>query len=156
MAQPSATIVQDTREQCPLDIRAYPVEVAGLPVGDYGVRGFSAWDNPAFIVERKSLDDLCGSMGRGRNRFMREIERMRQFRFRALLIEADRATVQAGDYRSKIAPTALLATLDALAVRCGLHVYWCNDPQGAARQLESLVRQFVRGVAKDFQRLAVS
>ena len=52
-----------------------------------------------------------------------------------------------------ISPAAVLATLDALAVRCGLHVFWCSDAEGAARQVESLVRQFTRGVLKDAARL---
>ncbi|MFH2075597.1 MAG: hypothetical protein ABIJ57_09660, partial [Pseudomonadota bacterium] len=81
------------------------------------------------------------------------VEKMRQFRFRALLIEAFRYTVRAGDYRSEMAPNAVLATLDALSVRAGLHVYWCGTPRGAAAQLESLVRQFVRGIEKDYKRL---
>jgi hypothetical protein len=33
------------------------LQVVGLPVGDYGIRGF---------CERKSLSDLCDSLGTGR------------------------------------------------------------------------------------------
>lgn len=47
-------VIRDTREQLPLDIKAYPVEIVRLPVGDYGIKGFSGWQNPAFIVERKA------------------------------------------------------------------------------------------------------
>src|SRR5690554_3126729 len=97
----SPTILIDTREQCPLVIRRYPVEVIGLPVGDYGIRGFSDWHNPAFIIERKSLDDLAGSLFQGRNRFMAEIEKMRQFGFRALVIEGHKDQVIMGQFRSK-------------------------------------------------------
>ena len=153
---PRVTVLIDTREQCPLPIVGYPIETATLPVGDYGIRGFSDWSNPAFIVERKSLDDLCGSLGKGRARFLREVEKLRQFRFRALLIEGTRATIEAHDYRSEISPASVLSTLDALAVRTNLHVYWCEDAEGAARQLESLVRQFTRGIAKDASRLALA
>lgn len=80
-------VLIDTREQCPLPITAYPVERTGLPVGDYGIKGFSDWENPRFIVERKSLADLCGSLSNDRERFMREIEKLRQFAFRAIVIE---------------------------------------------------------------------
>ena len=149
----NVTILQDSREQQPLVITAYPVEVATLPVGDYGVKSFSDWENPRFIIERKSLDDLCGSLGQGRERFMREIEKMRQFGFRALIIEAAKDQVELAAYRSLIAPASVLATLDALAVRCGLHIFWAQDATGAARCLEGLVRQFVRGLEKDYRKL---
>ncbi|MFH1016695.1 MAG: ERCC4 domain-containing protein [Pseudomonadota bacterium] len=149
-------ILVDTREQVPLVFdRRFRIERATLAVGDYGVRGFSGWENPAFIVERKSLEDLCQSLGAGRERFLREVERMRQFRFRALIIEGMREEVTAGEYRSEITPAAVLATLDALAVRSGLHVFWCGDAAGAARQVESLARQFVRGVVRDAERLGL-
>ena len=147
------TILIDTREQTPLPITAFPTELAPLPVGDYGIKGFSDWDRPAFIIERKSLNDLCGSLGQGRARFMREVEKMRQFGFRALVIEATRTEVATGSYRSKIAPTSILGTLDALSVRAGLHVFWCATAEGAARQVESLAEKFARGIVKQYEAL---
>jgi len=56
-------------------------------------------------------------------------------------------------YRSAANPVSILASTDALIVRAGIHVFWCGTPAGAARQLEGLVRQFVRGVEKDYKRL---
>lgn len=145
----------DTREQVPLVITQYPVEKIGLPVGDYGVKGFSDWTNPCFIVERKSIGDLVGSLTAGRERFMKEIEKMRQFSFRALIIEALRSDVQAARYRSDAAPASILATLDALSVRCNLHVFWCADAEGAALCLESLVKHFCTGIQKQYNLLTV-
>ena len=147
------TVLIDTREKAPLRIEAYPVEVAGLPAGDYGIRNFSDWTNPAFIVERKSLQDLVGSLTGGRKRFMREIERLRRFRFAAILIEGTRDSIELHSYRGQATPQSLLASLDAIEVRTGVHVLWAGTPEGAARRLEGLVRQFVRGVAKDYKRL---
>lgn len=91
--------VQDTREQRPLEIKGYAVEVAGLPVGDYGVKGFSDWNNPAFICERKSVGDLVGSLTRGRRRFTREVEGLRRLRFASILIEGMREQVELGAVR---------------------------------------------------------
>jgi len=148
------TILIDTREQNPLVFQNLPSECATLPVGDYGIRGFSDWTNPAFILERKSLPDLCHSLGKDRERFLRECEKMRGFRFRGLVIEAVEDQVHLHQYRSLISPSAILSTLDALAVRAGLHVFWCGDPAGAARKVESLARMFCRGIQKDYWRLA--
>ena len=146
-------VVIDSREQRPLEISAYPTVVQGLPVGDYGIEGFSDWANPAFVVERKSLDDLVGSLTQGRKRFFAEIEKMRRFGFRGLLIEGTRDQVVLGQYVSRATPQSVLASLDAIAVRAGVHLFWCGAAAGAARQLEGLVRQFVRWVEKDYRLL---
>lgn len=149
--QPTALI--DSREQRPLPIRAYPTEIVTLPVGDYGIKGFSDWENPQFICERKSLDDLVQSLTHGRARFEREILKMRQFAFRALLIEAEQVLVEIGDYRSAATPQALLQSLVSFQVRHNLHIVWCGSHEGAARVLERLIRQFARGVHKAAKRL---
>lgn len=92
-------IVQiDTREQNPLDIEGYRLEVATLSVGDYGIKGFSNWDNPRFIIERKSLNDLAGSITHGRERFFRECQLLRQFQFAAIVIEGGEADVSGHEY----------------------------------------------------------
>ena len=88
------TIQIDTREQLPLTIRRYAVEVCKLDFGDYGIKGHSDLNNPAFIVERKSLSDLIGSLTSGRDRFFREVEGLRRFRFAGLVIEAERSDVE--------------------------------------------------------------
>lgn len=193
----SPIIIEDTREQAPLYITQFPVfrggiqfqpgeprpssedfpyPKKGLPVGDYGVDGFSDWTNPAFIVERKSISDLCGSLGKGHARFWRLVEKMRQFRFRALIIEGDTEDIDQ-NYRERLAryddrlrkfkapggagkkpgnpitPASIFGQLDALMVRTNLHVLWCGDPAGAARKVENLVEKFARGIEKDWKLL---
>lgn len=147
-------VLIDTREQRPLKIKAYPVEVIGLPVGDYGIKGFSDWNNPQFICERKSLDDLIQSLTHGRDRFEREVLKMRQFAFRALLIEAEQVQVEIGDFRSAAKPNAIMQSLASFQVRNNLHVIWCGNHNSTARTLERLVRQFVRGLEKNMHRLS--
>jgi hypothetical protein len=148
-------IVQiDTREQRPLAVHAFPTERVGLPVGDYGLKGFSDWNNPRFILERKSLPDLVASLTSERERFWKECEKMRQFAFRGLLIEGLRDEINLHTYRGLATPQSLLASVDALCVRCGIHIFWAGDCNGAASLLESLLRQFIRGIEKDYRRLA--
>lgn len=146
-------ILIDSREQCPLDFGTWPTIRRGLPCGDYGVEHFSDWQNPQFIVERKSLDDLTQSLGRGRRRFMAECMKLRQFRFAALVIESTIDQVALGQYRSTIAPASVLSSLDCLAVRCGIHIFWSGDPAGAADRVASLARMFLRGIEKDAAKL---
>ena len=153
MEKTTPTIQIDTREQNPLRFENVPSERATLECGDYGVRGFSEPSCRRFIIERKSLDDLCGTLGKGRDRFMREVELLMRYQFRALVIEAVQDQVELAQYRSTISPTAIVSTLDALSVRAGLHVFWTGDSQGAARRVESLAMMFVRGIQKDYWRL---
>lgn len=141
----------DTREQRPLVVSDYETERVTLPVGDYGIRGFSDWSNPAFILERKSLDDLVNSLTQ--ERFFREIEKLRAFYFAGLLIEGLRDQVEMHQYRSLIHPNAALARIDAIEVRCRIHVIWAGSSAGAAARLCGYARQFARGIEKDYQRL---
>ena len=147
-------IVVDTREQTPLVIDSFPVVTEGLPVGDYGLQNFSTWENPRFIIERKSLPDLIGSLTSGRARFMREVELLRRFEFAAIVIEGNQSDVEAGEYRSTATPESILQSLYAIEVRTNVHVKWCGDRRGASAAVQSLARQFVRGVVKDIRRLA--
>ena len=143
----------DSREQTPLHIRAYPVEVVGLPVGDYGIKGFSGWENPQFIIERKSLSNLIGSLTQGRERFLREVEKLKRFRFAAIVIEAQESDVLSGEYLSKATPQSIVQSLAAIQVRAGIHIIWAMNADGAVKTVESLARQFCRGIEKDHKRL---
>ena len=114
------------------------------------------WRNPTFILERKTLDDLIDSLVFDeRDRFLREVEKMRQLRFAGLLIEGHRDQVAGAEYHSRATPESMLASVDALTVRTGLHIFWCGDHEGAARQVEGLVAQFAKGIEKDWRRIGV-
>jgi len=145
---PQKPIIQiDTREQLPLHFEefGYESEVVGLPFGDYGIKGCSGAgpdDLILFSIERKSLSDLCGSLGKGRERFEREIMRMAAYRFKALVIEALDEDVRAGRYRSRITPQSLIGTLRSWEVNYDLHVKFCGTPAGAAKQIAIWAKYF--------------
>jgi DNA excision repair protein ERCC-4 len=153
MKKTTPTILIDSREQLPLDIQGFPTEVIGLPVGDYGIKGFSDWNNSRFIVERKSLDDLVGSLTQGRERFFKECEKMRQFQTAILLIEGMPNDIELETYRSRAKGSSIQGSIAALQVRANLQVVWGGGHTGAARALERLVRVFVSGVERDYRRL---
>ena len=80
------TIIVDTREQAPYGFDKYEVvtEPAALPVGDHSLPGFE--DRAA--IERKELGDLIGClMGKGRDRFERELARARHYELFAVVCE---------------------------------------------------------------------
>ena len=77
-------IVIDSREQAPFEFTTLRARVDKLDTGDYSVYGLEH----LVCVERKSLPDLLGCCGRERERFVRELQRMKAYRFRMLIIEA--------------------------------------------------------------------
>lgn len=161
MPMPQPIIQIDTRENLPLNFSelGYASEVVGLPFGDYGVKGYSgaaAGDLIQFAVERKSLSDLCGSLGNDRDRFEREIMRMAAYRFKALVIEASEEDIRAGNYRSKIHPNAVIGALRSWEVNYDLHVKFCGGPQGAAKQIAIWVKYFWQHREKEVKRHAES
>lgn len=87
------TIIQDTREQRPLDFSPFPnvtVEVAKLWPGDYSIKGYEK----SIAFERKSVADLIGTLKNGyagrhalrRLRFDYELEEFERHFDRAFII----------------------------------------------------------------------
>lgn len=81
-ALPPPSIIIDTREKTPLEFQHLNAVRGTLTTGDYSIKGFTN----SFMVERKSMADLVGSLTQGRERFFRELERMRGAKFARLLI----------------------------------------------------------------------
>lgn len=73
-----------------------------------------------------------------RERFARELHRLRGYRFKRLLIIGTREDIAAGRYHSKIAPKAVLATLGAFEIRFDLPVVYAETPETAASLIERI------------------
>lgn len=138
------TILVDSREQAPLIFTRFPSISAGLVTGDYSIAGLE----DHFAIERKSIADLVGSVMQGRERFERELCRMRGHEFRRLLIIGTRQDIEEGRYVSKALPKAVLASVDAFEVRYGLPVIWEPSETTAAALVERWAHYFVREMAK--------
>lgn len=133
------TIIVDTREQAPLEFwgEHVTVERATLPEGDYSARGLEGFA----AIERKSISDLIGSLTHDRERFKRELERLRTYAFRTLVVEGPMADIAAGAYRSRALPQSILGSVAALSVDFGLPVLFCDDRRTAAFMVEKLLRR---------------
>jgi ERCC4-type nuclease len=98
-----------------------------------------------FAVERKSISDLVGCcIGQNRERFERELHRLRGFRFKRLLVIGCEAQILKGEYHSNIAPKAVLGTLSAFEIRYDVPVVFYETPELAARQIERWAFWFAR------------
>jgi DNA excision repair protein ERCC-4 len=132
-------LIVDSREQRPYDFQGHDVQVEGLPVGDYSVSGGEG----LVAVERKSLDDLIGSLTSGRARFERELYKMRALDYRALVIEATLSDIVNGRYRSQMNSKAVVQTLVAFSIRYDLPVWFCGDRVAGRMITESLLAKYV-------------
>ncbi|GAN35010.1 MAG: hypothetical protein DYG83_18330 [Candidatus Brocadia sp. AMX2] len=133
-------IIQDTREQTPLVFKNATVEVVGLSTGDYSLKNFT----DKVTIERKSLSDLLGSLGVGRERFMNEVQRMRAFDYAAIVIETSLSDIYKGKWRSEMTVASVVGSLQALSAKYGVHILFADNPTIAADTVEGLLYHFLR------------
>lgn len=102
----NVTAIVDTREQLPYLLAPMQVERAKLATGDYSVKGLES----LVAVERKTLDDYLACVGRERERFDREMQRILAYPTRALVIESTWQQLQFGGWRGKVTPQAAMGS----------------------------------------------
>jgi DNA excision repair protein ERCC-4 len=145
LADHEPIIVIDSREQDPIVFYKLASQRGTLVTGDYSVKGLEH----LFAVERKTIGDLVGCcVGSNRERFERELHRLRGFRFKRLLVVGTEGEILKGDYRSNIKPAAVLGTLRAFEVRYDVPVVFCESVENAANRIESWVFWYAREVVE--------
>ena len=122
MTEPSDLIVViDTREQKPY---RFPGAVTkALAAGDYSVLGLEC----RVAVERKEKADAYNSLGRGRERFERELQRLSTYDYAAIVIEAALSDFLRPPGFSRMSPKAAVNTLVSWSIRYGVHVYFADS-----------------------------
>lgn len=134
LADVRPVIVIDTREQTPLTFTSLASQRGTLTTGDYAPLGAEE----LFSIERKTIADLVACcMGANRDRFFRELHRLRGYKFKRLLIVGTVADIEAGRYQSSITPKAVLASLGAIEARFDVPVVFSATPEEAALKIES-------------------
>jgi len=143
------TIVIDTRERRKWSFPEHiPTITKTLLTGDYSILGLE----DRITVERKSLTDLYGTVGRGRERFEKELERMRSFDYAEIVIEATWARIAfRPPKRTKLSPKTVLGSLNSFKQRYGVHVTAAGDRASAQWLCLDMLQKFYRDV-KDGKR----
>lgn len=132
-------VIVDSREQTPWDLSPLKVVPGTLCTGDVAL---ASAPNIARI-ERKSLDDLLGCVGRDRDRFDREMQRMLSFPIRVLVIEADWTELEQGNWRSKLTPEHVIGSLMGWAAQ-GISIHAAGDHTRAGRHAARLLYTIAR------------
>lgn len=126
--------VVDSREQIPLDLSPMQSITGTLPTGDYSVQGLEN----IVVMERKSLSDLLGCVGQHRERFDREIHRLLAYPTRAVVVEATWADLEQGEWRSQVAPAAVIGSVLGW-IASGVPIIMAGDHGRAGRYVSRLL-----------------
>lgn len=120
-------IIIDTREKSPWHFGDLAEVSRGtLPAGDYALAG-----DTCFAIERKSLPDYIHTITSDWQRFRRELERMRSFPVRVVIVEAEWMDILTGKYPGNIPPPAIIARTSEL-IMDGVSILFCSNSMAAA------------------------
>ena len=142
-------IIVDTREQTPYLFNGFPVEVerGTLNAGDYSITGFQ----DEIAIERKELGDLLGCLTHDRDRFTRELEKLRGYQSAALLVESPFSFIQAGRYRSHMKPDAAVQSLFSIMQHYRMPIFFAADRDAGERFVYDFLRHFIRHATQRYK-----
>jgi ERCC4-type nuclease len=95
-------------------------------------------------IERKSLPDLLLCIGRERERFERELSRLRAFPVRAVVVEGDHMTLASGSHRAQISPESACHSIASWVARFNVPLQFC----GSREQAEDFTRHMLFNTAR--------
>ena len=101
----------------------HPSQVVHLKTADYSIIGL---ENHV-CIERKTHIDAFGTIGKGRARFTRELERMSAFDYAAIVIECSMAKFLKPPPYTRLHPRSALNSLIAWSIRYGVHVHFAGN-----------------------------
>lgn len=146
-------IVVDTREQVPFSFAGYPVALVPgtLADGDYSLAGFER----RVAVERKSLADLAGCLSRDRERFQRELARLRGYDAAAVVVESPAEDLREGRYRSDLDAGAAWQSVLAFTMRYRVPFIFSLDRADAEKNTFDFLRHFHRDRVRELEALGI-
>jgi ERCC4-type nuclease len=133
------TIIIDTREQEPYSFSPERVTAIrrALPAGDYSLEGRET----EFAVERKSLADFVQTVIRDRERFRRELLRLKSYRRACVVLEGSMADITQRRYPGGAHPASVLGALISIIIDYDIPVYLCGDRPHACRFVEDYLHR---------------
>lgn len=130
----NVTAIVDSREQTPLDLSPLQVQTGTLDTGDYTVLGLEY----VVRIERKSLPDLLGCVGRERERFQREVDRLLAYPVRVLVVESSWGEIDLGQWRGSVTPQQAIGSLLGWQAS-GLSIHMAGDHHRAGQHVARLL-----------------
>jgi len=133
---PKLVVAIDTREQKPY--RFARSEVKTLASGDYSIVGLE----DRIAVERKTKPDAYSSLGQGRARFGRELQRLSRFDYAAVVIETSLPDFLRAPAFSRMNPRAAARSMIAWSVKYRVCVFFAGDRRHGNALTQQLLEKF--------------
>jgi len=142
-------IVIDTREQLPLDFRrsklVEDVKYQTLKTGDYSILGYE----DKIAIERKSANDIYGTLGKGHKRFKKELERALELDYFAILIERPYTEIlnkdfDGAEFIKQMRGDIVIKILYTLKFKYGIDIIFCNGRKEAASIIRNMFAAYVK------------
>ncbi len=153
-------VIQDTRERLPWDFSNDKdfdgVEITKLEAGDYSLKGLE----DRIAIERKyDANELLNNFTKHKDRFYREMDRLYEYDFAAIVIEQEFSDIINTDsyfvnqkgrsiYKSPAAPVSIvLNNLLDIMVKYNIHVVFAGD--SAKKVCKSLLLKASKNIDKN-------
>ena len=105
---------------------------------------------PDIAIERKSIDDLIGSLTKGRDRFEKELQKGSRIPYFALVIEASLSDLANGKYQSSTLPKSAIQSLLSWSVKYRLPVFFAESREYAEKITLSLLLKYARSIFQKY------
>ena len=148
-------IIKDSREQNGYNFVTHDeimLDTGTLTTGDYTLAGFA--DRVA--IERKELSDLLGCLTYNRERFTRELERLRGYESAAVVVESPISAIQSGFYRSKITPAQAMQSIVSIMANYRMPFYFAACRVDAEKFVVDFFRHYHRHNLQRYKALSAS
>ncbi len=132
------TIVIDSREQNPY--RFQDAVTKALKSGDYSILGFE----DRITVERKTKEDAYASLGAGRARFEKELTRLSEYDYSAIVIESTLTNFLQAPAFTRMKPKAAINSLISWSVKYGVHIFFASDRRHAKAVTYRILEKFFK------------
>ena len=147
MNYPEFTVVVDTREQNPWELRHYTKANKKLETGDYSIEGYE----DVLCIERKySISEFANNMGE--KRFTNVLERMSKYKHSYIImvlsfpIGTD-IPKRVWD-KLRISPAYIIKYLTDIQMKYKVHILFCGSALGAEKMALSIMRRVIENDAK--------
>ncbi len=136
--RPEIVVAIDTREQKPY--RFARSEVKTLASGDYSIVGLE----DRIAIERKTKEDAYSSLGQGRARFERELQRLSRIDYAAMVIETSLPEFLQAPAFSRMNPKAAASSIVAWSVKYRVCVFFAGDRPHGNALTRKLLEKYLR------------
>lgn len=106
-----------------------------MKTGDYGILGFE----DQVSIEVKALDDFVMCCTSERARFERELTRLREFKYKAVVIKSSWSAIELKQYHGRTHPNSVLGSAMGFALSANVPIIMAGDHATAGKLVARLL-----------------